>query len=98
MTGFATGRQLSGIDLTFTPVAGETLAANKVSLNVDTTFSAWFQSSASQQFGSQFTATVPLTLAGDIANVATIIEAFQSVSVTLTNRQGTSAPVSLSLK
>ena len=98
VTGFATGRGITQIDLQFTPVAGETLGTSKVSLNVDSTFNAWFQSSASTPFGSQFTATLPFTLAGDVKNVATIVEALQSVSVTLINRQGTSAARSVDLK
>ena len=98
VTGFATGRSLTGIDLTFTPVAGETLAANKVSLNVDTSFSAWYQSTASQAFGSQFTAKIPLSLAGDVANVTNVTDAIQSISVTISNRQGTSSAVSVNLK
>ena len=52
----------------------------------------------SQAFGSQFTATVPLTLAGDVTNVTNVTDAIQSVSVTISNRQGTSPAVSASLK
>ena len=98
MTGYATSRSVTQIDVQFSGVAGENLAGTKVSLNVDPSFTAWYQSTASQQFGSQFTATVPLTLAGDVNNVDTVTEAIQSVSVTLMNRQGTSTPVSVNLK
>src|SRR5262249_37044699 len=83
VTGYATRRSLTGVDLSFTPVAGETLAASKVSLSVETSFNAWYQSTASQAFGSQFTATIPLTLAGDVANVDTVTDAVQSGSVTI---------------
>ena len=98
VTGFATGRGITQIDLQFTPVSGETLGSARVSVNVESTFSAYFQSSASQAFGSQFTATLPFTLAGEVKNVSTITEALQSVSVTLINRQGTSAARSVDLK
>ena len=73
-----------------------------MSLNVDTTFSAWYQSTASQAFGSQFTVTLPLTLQGDLAadltNITTLTAAIQSVSVTLTNNQGVSSAMIVALQ
>jgi hypothetical protein len=98
ITGYATGRSLTQIDIQFTPVAGENVATTKLSLPVAPSFTAWYQSAASQAFGSQFTVTLPLTLQGDLTNVTTLTGAIQSVSVTLTNNQGVSGSQSASLQ
>jgi hypothetical protein len=97
VTGYATSRQITQMDLTFTPVAGENVATTKISIPTDASFNAWYQGATSVPFGSQFTATVPITLSGDLTNVATLYETIKSVSVTLTNRLGTSAAVSVDL-
>lgn len=102
ITGYATGRSITQIDLQFTPAPGENLATTKLSLPVGPSFTAWFQSAASQAFGSQFTVTLPLNLQGDLAadltNITTLTGAIQSVSVTLTNNQGVSNAMSVSLQ
>ena len=101
VTGYATGRSITQIDVQFTPVAGEVVGTTKVSLNVDASFTAWYQSAASQAFGSQFTVTLPFTLAGDITdttNLTNVTDTIQSVSVTLTNRQGVSSSQTVNLK
>jgi hypothetical protein len=98
VTGYATGRAITQMDFQFTPTAGENVATTKLTMNVDSTFSAWYQSTASAAFGSLFTATVPFTLAGDLVNVKDVIDTIQSVSVTLTNRQGVSSARSVTLK
>jgi len=98
VTGYATGRSITQIDVQFTPVAGEVVGTTKVSLNVDASFTAWYQSAASQAFGSQFTVTLPFTFAGDVVNVTNETDTVQAVAVTLTNRQGASASQSVSLK
>ena len=98
ITGFATSRQITQIDLQLTPLAGENVTTSRISLNVEASFNAYFQSSTSVPFGSQFTATVPLTIQGDVVNVTNLIETLKSVSVTLTNRLGTTQAVSVDLQ
>jgi hypothetical protein len=98
VTGFATGRSINQMDFQFTPVSGETVSTTRLSLNVGSNFAAWYQSQASQAFGSLFTATVPFTLEGDVKNVGSVVDTIQSVSVTLTNQQGASAARSVELK
>ena len=41
-------------------------AASPITLPVELSFNAWFQSTASAALGRQFTATIPLTLTGDV--------------------------------
>jgi hypothetical protein len=101
VTGYATGRSITQIDVQFTPVAGESVATTKLSLNVEASFTAWYQSAASQAFGGQFTATLPFSLAGDITNttnITNVADTIQSVSVTLTNRQGVSTSQTVNLR
>ncbi len=98
VTGLATGRSVSQMDFTFTPTTGETVATTKVTLPVESSFVAWYTSTASQAYGSLFTASVPFTMQGDVKDVSNVVDTIQSVSVTLTNRLGTSAAQSVSLK
>ena len=101
VTGYATGRSITQIDVQFTPVAGESVATTRLSLNVEASFTAWYQSAASQAFGGQFTATLPFSLAGDITNttkITSVADTIQSVSVTITNRQGVSTSQTVNLR
>ena len=101
VTGYATGRSITQMDFQFTAVSSETLGTSKVTIPVEPTFNAWYQSAASAAYGSQFTATVPFNFAGDIKdtqNIGSVADTVQSVSVTLTNRQGVSTAQSATLK
>lgn len=101
ITGYATGRSITQMDFQFAAVSTENLGTTKVSLPVESTFNAWYQGSTSAAYGSQFTATVPFTMAGDIKDtktIAALADTLQSVTVTLTNRQGVSNAVSVNLK
>jgi hypothetical protein len=98
ITGYATGRSITEIDIQFAPVAGENVATTKLSVPVGPSFNAWFQGAASQQFGSQFTVTLPLTLEGDLVNATTLIGTIQTASVTLTNSEGVSNSQTVSLQ
>jgi hypothetical protein len=68
-------------------VAGAKLQTTSVSVDVSSLFAAWYQNPASLATGSQFSLTVPFTVSGNVSTIA-------SVTVTLTNSLGASAPVS----
>jgi hypothetical protein len=99
VTGYATSRSITQMDLTFTPISGETVNQQRITLPVEAPFLAWYQSTASQAFGSLFSATVPLTISGEVnATLTGLSDAIQSVSVTIANRNGTSAARSINLR
>ncbi|MGC8792719.1 MAG: choice-of-anchor D domain-containing protein [Bryobacteraceae bacterium] len=98
VSGYSTSRSITQMDFQFTAVEGENLGTTKLTLNAEPSFLAWYQSTTSQQYGSLFTATVPFTLQGDVKNVSTLADAIQSISVTLSNRLGTSSSVTISLR
>jgi hypothetical protein len=91
VSGFSTIRQVTGATFNFTPVSGVELNPSSVSPNVTAAFQTWFDGEESAGFGSTFTLTMPFTIGGEQ-------NAIQSVSVTLSNSQGTSAPASVSLR
>jgi len=91
ITGYSTSRSVSGLQLNFTPSAGSTLSATSIPVNSDSAFSSWYQTAASQTVGSQFTASLTINLNGNG-------NAVQSVSVTASNAQGASNPVSVNLQ
>jgi hypothetical protein len=90
VTGYATNRSVTQMEVQFTAFAGENLATTRIPINVESSFMAWYGSTQSQPFGSLFSITVPFTMSGDATNVSSLIDTLQAVSVTLTNRQGTS--------
>jgi hypothetical protein len=89
VVGYSTPRSLSSAGLRFSPRPGSSVQGGDVTVSLSNQFTTWYQSSASQPFGSQFRLVIPFTVQGDI-------NAIGSVSVTLTNSAGTSAPSSAS--
>lgn len=98
VSGYTTARSITQMDLQFTPVSGENLTGARASINVESAFLAWYQGAQSAQFGSLFTATVPVTLSGETVSATSLSDAIQSVSVTLTNRLGASPARSVDLR
>lgn len=83
VTGYSSTREAISGQFTFAPASGSTLSQSTVTVPVGPAFSTWYSSSGSNQWGGQFMLTVPFSVSGDAADVA-------SVSVTLTNTKGTS--------
>lgn len=98
VSGYSTSRSVTQMDFQFTAVEGENLGTTRLTLNAEPSFLAWYQSTQSQQYGSLFTATVPFTLQGDVKNVSTVTDAIRSISVTLSNRLGTSSSGTVTLR
>jgi hypothetical protein len=98
VTGFATSRSLTQMDFQFNPVSGESVSTTKLSVNVEGSFLSWYQSAASQQYGSQFSASIPFTMQGETTNVTSLVDTIQSVAVTIGNRLGTSSAVTANLR
>lgn len=90
VTGVTNTQTLSNLSFTFTPASGYSLKNSAVSLPVSAAATAFFGSTAAQNFGGQFVATVPFNF-----NVGSSVT---SVSITATNDQGTSAPLTLNLQ
>ena len=98
ISGYATNRSVTTMRLQFTPVSGENVGTTDVTVPVEASFLGYYQGPASAPFGSLFTVSVTLTLAGDIKNVSSVTDTVQSVAVTLTNRVGASNSVPLTLR
>jgi hypothetical protein len=98
VSGYATSRAVTGMELRFTPNSGENVSTTQLSLNVESAFIAWYQSQASQAFGSLFTVTIPLTITGDVKNVTNPVDTIQSIAITARNANGTSNSVSVNVQ
>ena len=88
ITGFSNTREVSQAVLQFTPASGQTLQTTSLTVSLTSAATTWFQSSASDQYGSQFILTLPFTVTNGGAS------AIGSVSVQLVNSQGTSTSAS----
>jgi hypothetical protein len=102
INGFTTSRTLTRLDFTFTPVTGSRLAADRVSVNLETDAGAYFRTSGSTAFGGQFSVTMPFNFRSSATTTSTTttspVDQLQSVSVTATNEFGTSAAVSRDIR
>lgn len=90
VTGFATSRQISTLQLNLTAAPDAQLTTTTLTADVADAFNAWYQSNQSTGFGSQFTATVTLSVDGNPDDIA-------SIQVSASNGSGSSNAVTLDL-
>jgi large repetitive protein len=88
--GFDPTRAVTQVVFTFAAAAGSTLQTTTVTVSAASLYTTWYQSSASVPFGSQFSFTIPFTVAGNVQSLT-------SVTVTLVNPTGTSTAMSATL-
>jgi hypothetical protein len=93
ISGYSTSRSLTTLNAQFTAAAGFSLAATQVPVDLTQPAAAWFDSTASQGFGGQFTVSVPFTFSGTTPNGIALVQTIASVSVTISDAQGTSNAV-----
>jgi hypothetical protein len=99
VVGFSTSRSLSKIGVQLTGVQGSDFKDQSVTVTVDQVASLWFNGSVSTPYGGQFRISIPFTVSGpDASTVAKTVGSIQSVTVTLTNEAGTSAPTTINLR
>lgn len=79
--GYSTTREMVSGSFQFYTSSGPILSP--VSVPLSAPFVTWFQSSASNQWGGQFSVTIPFTVAGNPAGIV-------SVNASLANTKGTS--------
>ena len=90
ITGLSTARTVDQLEFQFAPVPGSDLQTTRVTADVASPFSSWYSSGQSNNFGSQFTATINFNVDGDVAAIG-------GVAATATNSLGTSPPVTISV-
>jgi hypothetical protein len=80
-------RDVQSATFTFNAASGAQInGTSSFTVNVSSLLSQWYSSTQGQGYGSAFSLQVPFTLSGSAS-------AIQSVTVTVTNSAGTSAPV-----
>ena len=91
IAGFSTTRDITTASFTFNPAAGSTLTSSTQTANLSSTFTSWYASAASAAFGSQFTIAIPFAISGSVSAIG-------SITVTVSNSQGASSPVTAVLQ
>jgi hypothetical protein len=86
LTAYSTPRQVTQAVVQLTPTPGSNLQTTQLNIPLTDLAAAWYKSSASTAFGSQFALVLPFTIQGDAG--------IDSVSVSLVNSQGSSSAVS----
>ena len=85
VSGYSTTRDMVSGTVTFTPAPGSSFTGpTTFSLPLNLVFYDWFTSQLGEESGGEFLLTVPFTISD--------VSVLQSVTVTLTNSKGTSAP------
>ena len=81
--GYSTTREVTGATVHLVAATGQTLATSDFTIALTSVFSPYYQDPNNAQFGSQFSLTIPFT-------VQSATNAISSLTVSLTNTQGTS--------
>jgi Cep192 domain 4 len=97
VTGYSTTRTLTGLTLQFTPAAGISIGTSQLTSDLKQTATSWFQSTASQAFGGQFSVTVPFTLQGTPPTGETLLQTIAAISATVSSERGTSNSLQVTL-
>jgi putative Ig domain-containing protein len=84
--GYSSTREVISGVFNFAPATGSTLSQSSITVQLGAAYTTWYQSAASNAFGSLFQLTVPFTVSGSGSNIV-------AATVTLTNTKGTSAAV-----
>ena len=83
VTGYSTTRDMTSATFHLNAAPGASFIATDITVPMSASFTTWYQSAVSGQFGSQFSYAQPFTVVGDTNQI-------QSVTVTLTNSAGAS--------
>ncbi len=98
VTGYTTTRSLTDLNVQFTAATGFNLSSTQATVDLSQVSSLWFESTASEAFGGQFTVSVPFTLQGTLPTGKTLLQAISAVSATISNSVGTSNSLQVSLQ
>jgi hypothetical protein len=90
LTGYVTDREMTQAVFQFTAGTGSNLQTTTLTVPLDAQFSQYFSSAGATATGSQFTYSQTFTVTGST-------QAVVSVTVTLSNKIGTSAPATATL-
>ena len=91
VTGFSNTREIVSASFQFQAAAGTNLQTSQVPITADQLFATWYSDPTSQQYGSRFTYAQQFTISGNMTGIS-------GVTVTLTNKQGTSNAVTASVQ
>jgi hypothetical protein len=94
--GYSTTRSLGSLSVTFNPASGFNFATTTFTSDLSQVGTVWFQSSASLAFGGLFEVTIPINLTGP--NGKDLLLSIASVTATVSNGVGTSAPLQASVQ
>lgn len=98
VTGFSTTRLLTSLAVQFGIAPGFSMPTSQYTINVSPISTIWFESTASNAFGGQFTISVPFTFQGVVPAGQTVLSAISSVSATASNAVGSSNTVQVALQ
>jgi hypothetical protein len=92
VTGFSNTRDMTSATFKFQASSGTNLQTSQVTISTaGQLFATWFSDPTSTQYGSRFTFAQQFTISGNMTGIT-------GVSVSLTNKQGTSNAVSASVQ
>jgi hypothetical protein len=90
VSGFSTTRFLDHLTFQFKPASGVSIGSGSATIDISAAARVWFQSSASQNLGGQFSIEIPFTLGNGSTSTTDLTKSLSGVSVTATNETGAS--------
>ena len=94
LSGYSTTRTMRQLDVQFTPKQGGSFSTSRLTIDVSTASTAWYQGAASQGTGGSFLAAIPFVLANG-SSTDDLVHLLQSLSITATNDSGVSTAVTV---
>jgi hypothetical protein len=94
LSGYSTTRTMRQLDVQFTPKQGGNFSTSRLTIDVSTASTAWYQGAASQGTGGSFLAAIPFVLANG-SSTDDLVHLLQSLSITATNDSGVSTAVTV---
>jgi hypothetical protein len=94
LKGHSTTRGLRQLDIQLTPRSGENFSTTRLTLDVTSAASSWFQSAASRDFGGAFQVAIPFTLQNGNSS-DDLVRRLESLTITATNESGVSSALTV---
>jgi len=94
INGYSTTHALRQLDIQFTPRQGQNFPNTHLTIDLSAVSAVWFQSAAAKGFGGSFVVALPFNLSNG-NTVGDLVHVLQSLSITVSNDEGTSSAVSV---
>ena len=96
LSGYSTTRSVRQLDVQITPRSGDSFSTTRLTIDVTSASSTWFQGTTSQAFGGAFLIGIPFSLQNG-SSTDDLVRRIQSLNITAANEVGTSEAMTVAI-